>query len=353
MSDFFSIALLKPDISSGFYSFSNCQDTRSSDDATKMFPNGQIVTEIIKRIQKEGMRVQQRKMIHLTKVQARRILRWQQQEESTLYETKLDLITRGPSLALLVTSIKPNENPVDKLKSLVGNSNFDPASIREQFKESPIEEWPLRALCGLDFARDGVYVSQTIDCAFRERYMLFPPAKAQLERAIVGLKPNFISNFSNARELVSNLFDYEGVMILETVEKILQNPKEMRAINEFDGLVGFEDYTSNLEALLRTGRSVVMLVEGLDLTYRLRELVGPLDVVEAKKYFPESLRALYGEEQTLERNGVFDSCGFQHQNLLSVLLLSSSHVQHLILLRLQKFSKLSKILVLRLNFNVV
>ncbi|RLN86765.1 hypothetical protein BBJ28_00003160 [Nothophytophthora sp. Chile5] len=326
--DAFVVVILKPEIATGCFKFATngatrqavkAEDTSDSTqaepsaaasssiagvsgvEAAFLLPNGRIISAVLSRIKESGFEVIQRRMKQLSRSEARQLFSHDLQQhfagDERAFSTFLTAVTCGPSLALLLklpgtaSTSDPNA-AIKKWNHLVGP--WDPIVARKQalVASVPHDQWPLRALCGLNALQNGLSGSVDVCCARRERFLLFPPATPRLERVTIVLFPTFRSK---SREfLLSKLgHDVSAVILTATEGCQLSNDDVLRLC----GLSRNSNQPVGVPVKQLANQVVgdqgveVLVVEGLDLSYTLRAVVGPADVELARQFFPDSVRA--------------------------------------------------------------
>lgn len=324
------VVLLKPEIATGYFKFSTgggVDQLDDGDDATPsasasvassipgvsaveaafLLPNGHIIPSVIARIKDKGFEILQRRMIQLTRTEARHLFSFELHhrygDDEQTYAAFLAAITSGPSLALLLKlpaalALGDANAGIKKWVELAGD--WDPVAARKKALAAsiPHDQWPLRALCGLNTVQNGISSSPHACCSRRERFFLFPPSAPQLERATIVLLPSFQLNFPDGKEILLSIIGKEcRAIIVENTQGCTLSGDEAialcglpRADDEgplrqvCDGVIQLMD-----EVVGDKGVEVIV-IEGLDLSFTLRSALGPANVEMAKLYFPDSVR---------------------------------------------------------------
>ncbi|KDO31464.1 hypothetical protein SPRG_19546 [Saprolegnia parasitica CBS 223.65] len=264
-----TVGLLKPDIATGF------KVGVGPDGLVEAPPgNGKIVDDVLQRIKDEGFVVEAKRLVVLSRMQVREMMRdcW---DEPT-FEDTLAFMTSGPCMALLLG----RDQAVEHWNSVIGPA--DPTAAKKVAGATP----PLRALHGSSLLRNAFYGSATATCALRDKDVLFPPARPSMERSLVLLKPS-ATCFLDA---ISALFEMHALYVLDQIDTVLDD-------DDVALIAAYPDddaYMSELGSVAKGGRSRALILEGLEVTTKLALLLGPLDLLEAKQYFPESIRAHMG-----------------------------------------------------------
>ncbi|RLN47963.1 hypothetical protein BBJ28_00001681 [Nothophytophthora sp. Chile5] len=326
--DAFVVVLLKPEIATGCFKFATNGATHqavkaedasdstqaepsaaasssiagvSNVEAAFLLPNGRITSTVLSRIKESGFEITQRRIKQLSRSEARQLFLHELQQrlagDEQAFAAFLTAVTCGPSLALLLKL--PGTAPTSGLNAAIKKWDhlvgpWDPVIARKQALAAsvPHDQWPLRALCGLNALQNGLSSSADVCCARRERFLLFPPATPQLERATIVLFPTF---HSNSRELLLSKLGHEvSAVILTTTEGYQLSSDDVLRLC---GLPRNSDQ-SVCDQVKQVANQVVedkgvevLLLEGLDLSYTLRAVVGPANVELARQFFPDSVRA--------------------------------------------------------------
>ncbi|ETP45166.1 hypothetical protein F442_08380 [Phytophthora nicotianae P10297] len=320
--DAFVVVFLKPEIATGFFKFATSDNDSESDDspstepsssipgvsaveAAFLLPNGQIIPTVLARIKDKGFEIVQRRMKVLTKAEARHLFSYEQQyrfkDDPEAFAAYLNSITSGPSLALVLKlpaalALGDANAAIKKWVELAGD--WDPVVARKKAlaASTPHDQWPLRALCGLNTVQNGISSSPHVCCSRRERFFLMPPAVPKLERATIVLLPSFDTNYPEGKEiLLSTIARETQAFVVENYESYSLSDDQVVALCGLTRTTGSEQTCASVVQLtLETVGSKgvdAIVVEGLDLNYTLRFAVGPANVDLAKLYFPESVRA--------------------------------------------------------------
>ncbi|KAF4042511.1 Nucleoside diphosphate kinase domain-containing protein [Phytophthora infestans] len=320
--DAFVVVFFKPEISTGFFKFTSSANDSESDatpstepsssipgvsavEAAFLLPNGHIIPTVLSRINDKGFETIQRRMHQLTKAEARHLFTYEQQyrfkDDPESFAAYLNSITSGPSLALVLKlpaalALGDANAAIKKWVELAGD--WDPVVARKKAlaASTPHDQWPLRALCGLNTVQNGISSSPHVCCSRRERYFLMPPPVPQLERATIVLFPSFYTNFPDAKETLFSTIGREAqAIVVENYESCSLSDDQVIALC---GVTLTSGSAQTCESVVQLARETagskgvdVIVLEGLDLTYTLRFAVGPANVELAKFYFPESVRA--------------------------------------------------------------
>ncbi|KAG2778789.1 hypothetical protein PC129_g1466 [Phytophthora cactorum] len=314
--DAFVVVFLKPEIATGFFKFatrdndSESEDTPSSIpgvsavEAAFLLPNGHIIPLVLNRIKDKGFEIVQRRMYQFTKADARHLFTYEQQyrfkEDPEAFAAFLNSITSGPSLALVLKlptalALGDANAAIKKWVELAGD--WDPVVARKKAlaASTPHDQWPLRALCGLNTVQNGISSSPHVCCSRRERFFLMPPAVPKLERATIVLLPSFHTNFPDGKEILLSTIGRETqAIVVESFEGCSLSDDQVITLCGLTRRSGSGQTCESIvqlaqEAVSSKGADVIVL-EGLDLTYMLRFAVGPANVEIARLYFPESIR---------------------------------------------------------------
>ncbi|KAJ8577879.1 hypothetical protein ON010_g1321 [Phytophthora cinnamomi] len=323
----FVVVLLKPEIATGYFKFATNDGVGQSDgredppsaspsssipgvsavEAAFLLPNGNIIPSVIARIKDKGFEIIQRRMMQLTRAEARHLFSFELHhrygDDEQEFAAFLTSITSGPSLALLLKlpaalALGDANAAIKKWVELAGD--WDPVVARKKALAAsiPHDQWPLRALCGLNAVQNGISSSPHACCSRRERFFLFPPPTPQLERATIVLLPTFHSNFPDGKEiLMSTIAKEVRAIVVDNLQgcslssdeaidlcglaRALQEGPVRQAVDGVAQLAG--------EIVGNTGVEVIV-IEGLDLSYTVRSALGPANVEMAKLYFPDSVR---------------------------------------------------------------
>ncbi|KAI9993352.1 hypothetical protein PInf_015430 [Phytophthora infestans] len=320
--DAFVVVFFKPEISTGFFKLTSSANDSESDatpstepsssipgvsavEAAFLLPNGHIIPTVLSRINDKGFETIQRRMHQLTKAEARHLFTYEQQyrfkDDPESFAAYLNSITSGPSLALVLKlpaalALGDANAAIKKWVELAGD--WDPVVARKKAlaASTPHDQWPLRALCGLNTVQNGISSSPHVCCSRRERYFLMPPPVPQLERATIVLFPSFYTNFPDAKETLFSTIGREAqAIVVENYESCSLSDDQVIALC---GLTRTSGSAQTCDSVVQLARETVgskgvdvIVLEGLDLTYTLRFAVGPANVELAKFYFPESVRA--------------------------------------------------------------
>lgn len=115
-----------------------------------------LVGEIIKRIERTGLKIQAMKFLQISKEQAEK--HYEVHKERPFYHSLIKFITSGPTVAIAVEGL----NAVVKTRSIVGATNpkdATPGTIRGDF--------------GLDIGRNMVHASDSVENALLELAIYF------------------------------------------------------------------------------------------------------------------------------------------------------------------------------------
>lgn len=329
----FTIVILKPEIASDEYNFAfpeldtpaGREDTSDLDEATQaveplrstipgvpaveaalLYPSGQILASIFTRIARAGLRVREKRVVQLTKSQVRALFSYERKrlKDEKTFNDFVNSFARSLSLALLLeypASLSADE-AITRCKQVIGRD--DPVAARQDALSAslPHDEWPLRALCGLDSVRSGIVCSATLDCFYRERALLFAVADPyqchSLEHAIIILLPSFLEALPNGKALLISRLNAGGVLVSKTLDGFqFASLKELalleKELHPVTGDQHREQFAESLrEHVMGNARASVLLeVEALDLATKLRGVLGPASLQAAQLYFPYSVRA--------------------------------------------------------------
>ncbi|KAL3662948.1 hypothetical protein V7S43_011894 [Phytophthora oleae] len=317
--DAFVVVFLKPEISTGFFKFTSVDPSDadaapsssipgvSAVEAEFLLPNGRILPTVISRIKAKGFEIVDQRMNQLTKAEARDLFSYEQQcrfnDDEQAFAAFLNSISSGPTLSLVLklpaaVALGEANAAIKKWVELAGD--WDPVVARKKALAAyiPHDQWPLRALCGLNSIQNGISSSPHVCCSRRERLFLLPPAVPQLERGTIVLLPSFHTNFPGGKEFLL------AIIAKETRAIIVENSDNFSLSD--DQVITLCGLTRSSEGpIQQTCDSVVQLaqgiignkgidvivLEGLDLSYSLRFAVGPANVKLARLYFPDSVRA--------------------------------------------------------------
>lgn len=339
----FVVVVLKPEIATGSYKFTappgrppsssnelddndNAEDPSSTSpskqlggisavEAAFLLTDGQVLPTLFARLTAHGFCIVKQRMVQISRVQSRELYGHELHRtfdgDEQLYSQFLDSFGAGVSLALLLTLPKAFHSGSDDdqwaavraFDELAGP--FDPAQARQRALTTSLspEQWPLRAVCGLNAVQAAIQSSATPDCAVRERGVLFPGSMPlQLERATVALLPSLLSALPDAKaQLLTSLArQSSGAIVVRSNEQCalpigdalalcgVQDPSSVLATNA-EGETEAQALRVTLEAQLSS--CDVLQMEGLNLSTALRRVLGPAAVDEARMYFPESVRA--------------------------------------------------------------
>ncbi|KAL4115353.1 hypothetical protein PRIC2_013516 [Phytophthora ramorum] len=318
--DAFVVVFLKPEIATGYFNFTASGDQPEDDDGTAapsssipgvspveaayLLPNGHIIPTILSRIKDKGLEVVQRRMKHFTRAEVRNLFSFELQQrfhdDEHAFATFLTAVTKGPSLALLLKLPGAGDAnaAIKKWSELAGD--WDPVVARKKALAAsvPHDQWPLRALCGLNAIQNGIASSSHACCTHRERFFLFPPAAPQLERATIVLLPSFYSNFPAGKDiLLSTIGKETRAIVVENKEGCSLSGEEALVLcgltRSFDEGPVDQACVSVVELMDQTvgAKGVdILVLEGLDLSYTLRSAVGPANVELARLYYRDSVR---------------------------------------------------------------
>ncbi|TYZ66470.1 hypothetical protein PybrP1_011310 [[Pythium] brassicae (nom. inval.)] len=275
-------------------------------EAALLYPDGQILAGVFARIAQAGLHVLEKRSVEITKSQARALFSHERERlrDEKTFRAFLDSFTRGLSLALVLElpkSLRAND-AVCRCRQLLGNDN--PVAARQDALSSSLshDEWPLRALCGLDAAQSGILCSATLDCAYRERAALFPPANAHEhqphERAVLVALPSFLKALPEGRALLLTSLSAGGVLVSTVIDGYeFASPKDLALLQQELHPTTNDQHREQFAACLREqvdcsdGASLLVEVEALDLATKLRCVLGPASLDAARLYFPDSVRA--------------------------------------------------------------
>ncbi|KAJ0411250.1 hypothetical protein ATCC90586_004166 [Pythium insidiosum] len=329
----FAVLLLRPEIATGFYRFPRAIHADApgasppkdadeappaaplpslipgvpADHASSFFPDGRVVDELLETLRRHGVEILQRRVLALTRRHVRRLFCAELAGDPAGENAFLDGWTSGPTLALLVaTAGAEADDAVSTLRTIVGAE--DPHAARVELLQTgvSVEQWPLRARCGLSRELPALYCSPSAACAFRERALLFaraPGLTGPLETALVVLLPSFLRAFPEGRGLLLAEFNRHGVIVTSSAERSTEptddelsvltselHPQRttdaQRAAQREHLLAHWRPPLANAPPLC-----VQLRVVGLDVADRLRTIVGPPSLDEARAHFPDSLRA--------------------------------------------------------------
>ncbi|KAG7398430.1 NME NM23 member 5 [Phytophthora boehmeriae] len=323
--DSFVVVILKPEIATGNFKFASTGSTNKSAaesssipgvsavEASFLLPNGHIIPHVLTKITEEGFEIVQQRMKQFTRVEARQLFLHELQRlenDEQAYSSFIVSMSRGPSQVLLLrlspTIAKGDVNAaINKWNGIAGA--WDPAIARKKALAGsvPHDQWPLRALCGLDAIQSGITNSAHLSCARRERFFLFPPATPRLERATIVLLATFHSNFPNGKEYLLTKLEKEArAVVVATMENCTLSADEVVMLCSLTRIPGEGPMQEACVNVVRHADQVVgdkgvdvLVIEGLDLSYSLRAVVGPTNLELARLYFPESVRAQMSSKQ--------------------------------------------------------
>lgn len=331
----FTVALLKPEIASGTYAFAaadviesaaqrsvtsrtddavhDVQEAGESEpslrssipgvsarDAALLYPNGQILAHLFARIARAGFCIREQRAVAITKPQARALFSHERERlrDESKFSAYLDSLTRGLSLALLLElpgSLSAND-AVARWKELVGTLN--PVAARQDVLSAsvPQDEWPLHALCGLNAIENGIQSSVSLDCAVRERALLFPEAAPALERAVVVVLPTFQAACPDGKASLLAKLHARGVLVMRVLENHqVASANDLALLAKELHPVTTEQHRSEflnaLQDAASYGSSCILELEARGLATTLCDVLGPASVDDARHYFPDSVRA--------------------------------------------------------------
>ncbi|KAE9293845.1 hypothetical protein PF008_g24695 [Phytophthora fragariae] len=319
----FVVVLLKPEIATGFFKFSTSDGPDDGDDpqsaapssipgvsaveAAFLLPTGHIIPSVVARIKDKGFDIVQRRTIQLTRAEARHLfsfeLHHRYSDDEQTFAAFLAAITSGPSLALLLKlpealALGDANAAIKKWVELAGD--WDPVAARKKALAAsiPHDQWPLRALCGLNTVQNGISSSPHACCSRRERFFLFPPPSPQLERATIVLLPSFQSNFPDGKEILLSTIGKEArAIVVENRQGCTLSGDEAIALCGLPCDVREGPVHQVCDSVIQRAEEVVgdkgvevLVIEGLDLSYTLRSVLGPANVEMARLYFPDSVR---------------------------------------------------------------
>lgn len=352
----FTIAFLKPEIASGVYNFftpapekaplssrnasapgSSIGSEDPSDDgddasspphtplrssivgvsaveASLLYPDGQILSNIFERITHAGFFIHSKRMVELTKPQVRSLFAHEalRLKDDAKFRDFLESFTSGLSMALLLAYPESTiaSDAINRWKALVGHEN--PVVARQDALSAslPHDEWPLHALCGLNAVQNAIQSSASLDCFYRERAFVFPHERRKqnrVERAVLVLFPSFLSALPDGKALLLAKLNADGVLVTKrvddyqfaTVKELSVVQKELHPVTneqhrkEFmlalQHAVGMEADTAGAGS--SSNCCCLLEVDALDLFIKLRGILGPASIKDGHLYFPENVRA--------------------------------------------------------------
>ncbi|GAB1602351.1 thioredoxin domain-containing protein 3 homolog [Argonauta hians] len=203
---------------------------------------------------------------------------YNQHMEEDYFEALVDEMTSGPVLALGLA----RKDAVKTWRDILG-----PTDIAEAVENQPE---CLRAKCMVpEIDLNLIHGSQNIEQAENEISFFFPE-----EENIVVIKPDAM----DTQDEICEKIEESGFKIISKVEMVLTEG----IIEKMYHNKTSEPYYADLVNYLTSGESLVILLSKEDAILGFRELMGPIDPVEAANINPIFFRAQYGKD--LLRNAI-------------------------------------------------
>lgn len=238
---------------------------------------------LLDQIQQKGLRIAKQTTFQFTRPQARSFYR----HMAAHFDDFEDLITQavtGTTVALLLE----HPNAISHFKTLIGPE--DPQHAVEACEKAGLErqDWTWRAFYGTDRIRNAIHGSETGYEALRQRTIVFPLIK-RLERTIAVIKPDAVFA-GHANTILQEIQErYQCILIAQSVRKMTAK-NDVEFVKDHDAT----EYCTELHELLKSGDSLVLVIDGMNAITQMQLLAGPVCPSEAKKYAPKTLRAKYG-----------------------------------------------------------
>lgn len=263
-------------------------------EAACLLPNGQVVRILRQRFLQQGFQIASQRQIQLTRADVRTLFRYERERltDASAFSEFVDGFTRAPCLVLLLEH--PTEDAVAVADELLGL--WDPVIARKEALSSsmPHDQWPLRALCGHTALQNGLQSSVNRDCAYRERFFAFPPQPPRLERALVVLLPPFLTAFPEGKALLMAKLNQQQTIVTHSLEAQELSAEEIALLTKATSSEAADRDPERLQQLCGSGPSSMILgLEGLDLIFTLRAVLGPVSIQTARVYASDSVRAQF------------------------------------------------------------
>ncbi|KAJ1557033.1 Thioredoxin domain-containing protein 3, partial [Nowakowskiella sp. JEL0078] len=240
-----------------------------------------VIEEIFEHIKRNRFDVIKKKKVWLSKVQ----------------------VADAPTLAIILAK----DDGVRAWRELIGPQNSKRA--KEEFPRS------IRALFGTDGLVNAVYGSDTLEIAEKDIELFFASSQIpdmQLTeeemhatpgtssgKTLALIKPDII--FAEKVEEILQKIIYRGFQVIKREELQLSEEQVVEMFAEYNN----EAYFFDLLAFMTSTPIIVLALKAEDAARVWQEMMGPNDPEEAKKNFPQSIRAIYGTD--IVKNAVYGS----------------------------------------------
>ncbi|XP_065051819.1 thioredoxin domain-containing protein 3 homolog isoform X2 [Rhopilema esculentum] len=247
--------------------------------------------EIIQNIEDNGVEILHKEERVLTKEEAAEF--YKQHEGSEHFEQLIEFMSSDPVLTLVLS--KKGEDPgyglIPELRDLIG-----PKDVNQAKEEAPAS---IRAQYGTDAIMNAVHSCDSSESAARELAFFFPEfnvpkvqekrKKKRIQRTLALIRPGA---YTQRKESILHKITEAGFSI--AMEKEMYLTREQA--EEFYDQHRESDYFESLITSMTSGPSLALCLAREDAVEAWRNLLGPKDVQQAREEAPESLRAVFSEE---------------------------------------------------------
>ncbi|XP_062504205.1 thioredoxin domain-containing protein 3 homolog isoform X2 [Corticium candelabrum] len=240
--------------------------------------------EILAKVKEAGFTIALEKEIQLTDEQIAEF--YGHHTDKDWFGDFTDHMKSGPVLALALA----REEAVEKWRALIGPKDIQqakeeaPESLRAEFST---ENSPFNALHGAD----------NLDNAEHELNYFFP-----VEKTVAVVKPSAFDAKDNIVEKIKEA----GFDVVLQKDHHLTKELAQQLYHEHEG----KEFYEGLTDYMSSGPSHFMVLSRHDAIAGLRAVMGPTDPDEAREKYPDSLRALFGEDKM--KNSIHGSSNPDH-----------------------------------------
>jgi len=247
--------------------------------------------DIIKNIEDCGIEILHKEEKVLSKEEAAEF--YKQHEGSEYFEQLIEFMSSGPVLTLVIS--KRGDDPgyglIPEVRNLIG-----PKDINLAKEEAPNS---IRAQYGTDSIMNAVHSCDTSDSAAKELAFFFPDfnipkvqekrRKQRIQRTLALIRPGA---YAHRKDSILRTIEEAGFNIAMSKEMYLSREQAEEFYEEHKGEHYFESLINNMTS----GPSLALCLARDDAVAQWRDLIGPKDVSLAKEEAPESLRAVFADD---------------------------------------------------------
>lgn len=248
-----------------------------------------FIGEIISTLERNKLSIRSLKMIKLQALTAVQFLNHQNSEDSITGE--MENLTSGPVVVMELMG----ETAYEQLRKICGSEDYEEAKIQNPHS--------IRAMYGYDNIRNAVMTSKDLSLNQKDLEFFFPRANDQLKvhakfsrSTLCIIKPHAVKEYLIGGIL--KMITENGFVI--TAMKMLQLTRA-QCDSFYEVYKGIADDYMSMVQHMASGLCLAVEIQGCDdeTQPRFRSLCGPADVEVGKILRPNTIRAIFGTDKTL------------------------------------------------------